>query len=341
MFTLLRKQLPCLETMGNRSYSGTVSQAKPYPQSPHKCGFIAVDSIHQVYFEESGNPLGFPVVYLHGGPGYGCTEYSRRFFDPNFYRIIAFDQRGSYRSKPYAEIANNTTADLVKDIEVIRDHLNISNWLVFGGSWGSLLSLVYAIHYPNHCAGLILLGTLLGKRAEVDWFMKGAGTFFPKQWQQLRNFINPSIHDPQELLKAYHSLLINPDTSIHMPAARALCTYGGSIASINTTSQTIQGNTESDRLLAFARISAHYWVNDFFLSPNFVMQNTSALKMPCTILQGECDFITPPKSSFELSQKLSHAEYVLIPGAGHSSQEPKVLQAIVKATNAMKKLQVK
>ena len=168
--------------------------------------------------------------------------------------------------------------------------------------------------------------------------MKGSGTFFPKQWQNLRDFISPNINEPQELLKAYHSLLVNPDPEIHLPAARSLCFYGGSIASMCKTSETTHGNTADDRVLALARISAHYWINDFFLTPNFVVKNRNALKMPCIILQGQYDFITPPASSFELSQILEDAKYVLISNSGHSSQEPGVLDAILKATDAMKEL---
>ncbi len=337
MASLLKRNLPVMQSQMTRAF--TTQFLSPYPKSPiNRQGFINVSPLHQIYFEESGNPSGFPIVYLHGGPGYGCTEYSRSFFDPKFYRIIAFDQRGSGRSRPYAEIKNNTTNDLVRDIETIRNHLNIPKWLVFGGSWGSLLTLVYAIHYPDNCNGLILLGTQLGKREEINWFMKGAGTFFPKQWQNLRDFISPNINDPQELLKAYHSLLVNPDEAIHLPAARSLCSYGGSIASIYKNSQTTQGNTDNDRVLALARISTHYWTNDFFLNPNFVAENRNVLKMPCIILQGQCDFITPPASSFELSQMLEHAQYVVIPNSGHSSQEPPVLDAILKATDTMKGL---
>ena len=271
MAFLLKKSLPLVQPQMARAFTTQIiSLHTKIPINRH--GFINVSPVHQVYFEESGNPSGFPVVYLHGGPGYGCTEYIRSFFDPKFYRIIAFDQRGSGRSRPYAEIKNNTTDELIRDIEVIRNYLNISKWLVFGGSWGSLLTLVYAIHHPENCHGLILLGTLLGKREEINWFMKDSGIFFPKQWQNLRDFISPNINDPQELLKAYHNLLVDPDPDIHLPAARSLCFYGGSIASLCKTPQTIHGNTDDDRVLALARISTHYWVNDFFLTSKFVLK---------------------------------------------------------------------
>jgi proline iminopeptidase len=317
--------------------SPSIPQPLYPPLSPSAAGMLSVSSRHTLHWEESGNAKGTPVLFLHGGPGHGSSPEARRFFDPSFYRIIQFDQRGSGKSMPYAEIRENTTPHLIQDIETLREHLKVSQWLVFGGSWGGTLGLAYASAHHNYCSGLILRSILLGERWEAEWFIQGSRYFFPQAWKQMRDHLSIHVAHAPDLLNSYYKLLIDKDPKTHLPAAQALCQYDGTMASLHDSRWNIQANTDPQVVLALARISLHYWVNDFFLKPGFILENASVLRhIPTTIIHGQYDMIAPPMSSFKLSQALPHARYVVVPHAGHTARDPGMAHAILQATELFK-----
>jgi proline iminopeptidase len=225
------------------------------PIEPYATGLLRVEAPHVLYWEQSGNPHGTPVAFLHGGPGAGATPTHRRFFDPQHYRIIIFDQRGAGRSTPLGSLADNTTAHLVVDMEALRRHLGIERWVLFGGSWGSTLALAYAEAHPERCLGLVLRGVFLCRRAEVDWFLYGIRTVFPEAWRAFSGFLPES--ERTDLLEAYHRRLTNPDPAVHMPAARAWSTYEGACSTLLPSPDTVAAFGEDRMALGRARIEAH------------------------------------------------------------------------------------
>ena len=235
-----------------------------YPHiNAYKTGMLDVDSIHTLYWEESGNPEGIPVVFFHGGPGAGTVPENRRFFDPSSYRIVLFDQRGSGRSTPLGETRNNTTQLLLADIEVLRQFLGIERWVVFGGSWGSTLALVYAETFPDRCLALLLRGIFLCRQQEVDWFLYGMKAFFPENWASFSGHL--PVSERQDLLHNYHQRLVNPDPAIHMPAALAWSIYEGSCSTLMPNASGISQFFNDRFALGLARMEAHYFVNNSFL----------------------------------------------------------------------------
>ncbi|MCB9063178.1 MAG: prolyl aminopeptidase [Halobacteriovoraceae bacterium] len=306
-----------------------------YPAiEPYNCEFLKVSDIHTVYFEECGNPLGVPVVFLHGGPGGGIQVDYRQYFNPNKYRVILFDQRGCGKSTPFAELRENTTWDLVEDIEKIRKYLKIDKWAVFGGSWGSTLSLTYAITYPDKCLALFLRGIFLLRKKEIDWFyQEGASRIFPDAWEK---YLGPiPIDKRNQLLEAYHEILTGNDEDLKLTAAKAWSVWEGSTSKLIPSSKLIEQNGADDFAIAFARIECHYFKNKgFFEDENFIFQNLDKIRhIPAVIVQGRYDVVCPAETAWELHRQWPEAQFVMIDDAGHSLSEKGIQVAMVKATD--------
>ena len=298
-------------------------------------GFLDLDGHHQMYWELSGNPKGLPVVFLHGGPGAGASPSHRRFFDPDYYKIIIFDQRGSGRSRPFADITDNTTQHLVSDMEFLRQHLEIDEWLVFGGSWGSSLALAYGIMHPDRVLGFILRGLFLCTRRELDWFLYGIKTVFPKEWQEFRDFL--PYEEREEILNSYFNRLINPDVYIHGPAACAWTNFEASCSTLLPNIPRKLGVGSGQMFLALAKIEAHYFKNEFFLSDDYFYKNLNKIKkIPATVIQGRYDMVCPIVTAYELLNDWHEANLVIIPDAGHSAMEPSLRSGLVAATERFK-----
>jgi len=307
-----------------------------FPEIEHReSGMLALDSLHGMYWEESGNPAGIPVVFLHGGPGAGSTPRHRRFFDPRAYRIVVYDQRGAGRSTPHGELRGNTTPALIADMETLRRFLGVDRWLVFGGSWGSTLAIAYAEAHPERCLGLILRGIFLCRRSEIDWFLYGMRNVYPEPWGRFSAVLPPE--ERGELLRNYHRRLVDPDPAVHLPAARAWSVYEGACSTLLPSPETIAYFAGDVVALGLARIEAHYFVNDIFLPQNSLLANASALRsIPGVIVQGRYDMVCPLVTAHELHQAWPEAGYRVIPDAGHSVWEPGILAALVDATERFK-----
>lgn len=302
---------------------------------PYETGFLDLDDVHRMYWEQSGNPRGIPVLFLHGGPGAGASATHRRFFDPRHYRIVVFDQRGCGRSQPFAETRANTTGHLVADIETLRLHLGVRRWLLFGGSWGSTLALAYGRRHPERCLGFILRGVFLGTPAEVDWFLHGMGRFFPEAHRAFQQFL--PANERVDILMAYHRRLMSPDPGIHGPAALAWSRYESACSNlIPRVDETAAGDEVA--ALALARLEAHYFVNGVFLNGDSLLNGIATLgHLPTTIVHGRYDMVCPIATAEALARAWPHAEFVVVPNAGHSALEPGVRAALVRATEAMKR----
>ena len=301
------------------------------PIEPYETGMMGLDSGHQMYWEQSGNPQGIPVVFLHGGPGAGASTSHRRFFDPGRYRIIIFDQRGAGRSRPYASIEDNTTQHLIGDLERLRQFLGVDRWLLFGGSWGSTLALAYGIQHPEHCLGFILRGVFLGRQTELDWFLCGMRTIFPEAWREFSDFAGET--SGEGLIAVYARRLADPDPSVHGPAARAWCRYE-SACSVLRPADSGGGDPAS---LSMARMEVHYFQNGMFLPDDFAFAGMDALSnLPAVIVQGRYDIICPITTADELAGAWSGADYVVVPDAGHSAMEPGIRRALVGAAERFK-----
>ena len=325
-------------------HSENRNKAEFYPAiEPFQSGKLSLDAIHDMYFEQSGNPAGVPVVFLHGGPGSGASPSHRQFFDPAFYRIVIFDQRGAGRSTPLGELRDNSTPHLIDDMETLRNHLGIERWMVFGGSWGSTLALAYAEYHPQRTMALILRGIFLCRPSEIDWFLVGLRHIFPEAWHKFVGHLseNPQAQtangDPNAILKSYHALLTNPDPAIHMPAARIWSMYEGSCSTL-LPNEALVANFGSDRMaLGLSRIEAHYFVNDIFLPPNFLIDNIGKIRhIPTTIIQGRYDAVCPIVSADDLVRVFPEADYHIINDAGHSAFEPGIRAKLVETMEKLK-----
>lgn len=308
-----------------------------YPSiEPNASGMIPLDDLHTMYWEESGNPRGVPAVFLHGGPGGGSSPKHRRFFDPRFYRIVVYDQRGSGRSTPLGEVRNNTTPLLIEDLEHLRARLGISRWLVFGGSWGSTLALAYAQAHPDRCLGLVLRGIFLCRPLEIDWFLGGVRHIFPEHWQALCEFLPP--HERGDLLGSYHRRLTHPDPEIHMPAAHAWSRFEGSCSTLYPDAELVAHFDEDVVALGIARIEAHYFVNRIFLPENALLDRINSIRhLPGIIIQGRYDAVCPILSADDLHRAWPEAEYIIVPDAGHAAWEPGIARELVQATDAFRR----
>lgn len=302
---------------------------------PYSAGMLDLDGRHRMYFEESGNPHGKPVVFLHGGPGAGAAPAHRRFFDPAHYRIIIFDQRGAGRSTPLGEITDNTTPLLIADMETLRGHLGIERWLVFGGSWGSTLAIAYAEAHPQRCTGVILRGIFLCRKSEIDWFLYDLRNLFPEPWQTFSNYIPQS--ERSDLLKAYYRRLTDPDPAVHMSAARAWSRYEGSCSTLLPSPETVAYFGGDVVALGLARIEAHYFMHDIFLPENSLLDNVGKLHgIPGVIVQGRYDAVCPIVTADDLHRAWPEAEYIVVPDAGHAAWEPGICRQLVMAAEKFK-----
>lgn len=307
-----------------------------YPRlHSRRSGQLRVSEIHEIYWEESGNPDGIPVVAIHGGPGGGSSPEMRRFFDPGKYRIILFDQRGCGRSTPHSDLRENTTWDLIEDMETLREMLGVKKWLVFGGSWGSTLSLAYAVTHPGRVLGLVLRGIFLVSRAEIQWFYQsGASRLFPDAFDR---YVAPIPEDERDdLLMAFHRRLTGEDRQTRVEAARAWARWEGETLSIKGPTTTPARFNEDDFVDAFARIECHYFVNrGFFEHDGWLLEECGKQlkKIPGVIVHGRYDVVTPLSTAWALSKAWPKADLHIIPDAGHSSMEPGIVDRLIQATD--------
>ena len=302
------------------------------PIQPYSTGFLAVDDIHTLYWEQSGNPEGVPVLTLHGGPGGGASGVHRRFFDPSHYRIIIFDQRGSGRSQPLGELENNTPEHLINDIETLRKHLKIPSWHIVGESWGSTLGLSYASRYPGRCLSLILRGIFLLEQEEIDWFLHGMRTIFPEYWEK---FVAPIPEDERDdLLRAYYKRLTSKDREEQIRASVEWAKYENACSTLLPQGERFVNKEEQEQARALARIEAHYFLKHVVAPENSLLKQTRTLKkIPGTIIQGRYDIICPIKTANELRKAWPEADYIIVPDGGHSALDPSIRTRLIQATD--------
>lgn len=309
-----------------------------YPAiKPYVTHSIPVEGPHILHVEECGNPEGLPVLFVHGGPGAGYEPWHRCFFDPEAWRIILFDQRGAGRSRPHAELVGNTTQALVEDMEVIRQRLNVKQWLLFGGSWGATLSLVYAETHPEKVLGMILRGIFLCRAKEIDWFYQyGASRIYPDLWEDFTSLIPESEQD--DLLAAYYQRLTGEDEVQRMAAAKAWAIWEGRTANLKPKKSVVEHFSDPFTALSLARIEAHYFMNNAFLEKNQILRDAPKLNaIPGIIVQGRYDMICPMESAWDLYQTWTMAELHIISDAGHSASEAGMVDALIKANRKMLK----
>lgn len=308
------------------------------PIEPYDSGMMAVSPVHTIYYEQCGNPDGKPVVFLHGGPGGGLVSLYRRFFDPMAYRIVLFEQRGSGRSTPHANLEDNTTWHLVEDIETLREHLSIESWQVFGGSWGSTLALAYAQTHPDRVRELVLRGIFLCRPKEIRWFyQEGASAIYPDVWEEyVRNIPEEERSD---FLGAYHRRLTSENETVRLEAARAWSIWEGSTSKLFPDAALIEDFGDPQFAIAFARIECHYFMhNAFFDTDNYLIENIEKIRhIPAVIVQGRYDVVCPMMSAWELHRAWPEAELHITPDAGHSATEPGNISALVEATDRFRK----
>ncbi len=305
------------------------------PIEPYQTGQLGVGGPHVIYWEVSGNPDGIPVVFLHGGPGAGASPAHRRFFDPSAYRVVIFDQRGAGRSSPLGELTDNTTGQLIEDMERLRCHLDIDRWVLFGGSWGSTLALAYAQQHPKTCLAMVLRGIFLCQQAEIDWFLYGMGRFFPEAARAFREFLPND--EQSDLLDGYYRRLIDQDPKVHGPAARAWSLYEGSCSTLLPNPEMVRTFAEDRAALGLARIEAHYFRHRAFLDEGQLLRGLDAIaEVPATIVQGRYDVICPPHTAEQLATAWPQADLIMVPDAGHSAMEPNLRAALLAATERLK-----
>ncbi|GGD43417.1 prolyl aminopeptidase [Pseudoxanthomonas indica] len=307
-----------------------------YPDiEPYQHGTLKVDDRHTLYYEQCGNPDGKPVVLLHGGPGGGCSPKMRRFHDPAKYRIILFDQRGSGRSTPHADLVDNTTWDLVEDIERLRLHLGVDRWQVFGGSWGSTLALAYAQKHPRQVSELVLRGIFMLRRWELEWFyQEGASRLFPDAWE---HYLRPiPLVERHDLISAYHRRLTSADAATRLAAARAWSVWEGATSFLHVDADFVSGHEDAEFALAFARIENHYFVNGgFFEVEDQLLRDADRIAdIPGVIVHGRYDVVCPVANAWELHKAWPKGQLVITPASGHSAFELENIDALIKATDA-------
>lgn len=311
-----------------------------YPAiEPSNKGMLKVSDIHTLYWEECGNPQGKPVVFLHGGPGGGVAPDHRRFFDPKAYRIILFDQRGSGRSTPCAELRENSTWDLVKDIETVREMLKIDKWVVFGGSWGSTLALTYAITHPERVKALVLRGIFLCRPSEIKWFyQEGASNIFPDVWDE---YLKPiPQNERHDLVAAYYKRLTHENADVRLEAAKAWSKWEAATSRLIVDPKAVDEFDDPEYALSFARIECHYFTNNaFFKTNNWILENVDKIRhIPGVIVQGRYDVVCPATSAWELHKAWPEAKFTIIPDSGHAAAEPGTRSALIEATDSFKNL---
>lgn len=306
-----------------------------YPEiAPFKTEFLKVSEIHTLHVEQCGNPEGRAVLFLHGGPGGGISSDHRRFFDPAHYRIVLFDQRGAGLSTPAAELRENSTWDLVGDIEKIRTHLSIRDWIIFGGSWGSTLALAYAETHPDRVKGLILRGIFLCRPSEIKWFYQfGASEIFPDVWETYRDHIPPA--ERHDFVSAYYRRLTHPEADVRLAAAKVWSKWEAATSRLMVDLQAIEEFDDPTFALQFARIECHYFMNNsFFKGDNHLIENISAIRhIPAVIVQGRYDVVCPARSAWDLHRAWPEAELHIVADAGHAAGEPGIRSKLVEMTD--------
>lgn len=306
-----------------------------YPAiKPYRSGHLQVSDLHEIYYEECGNPKGKPAVFVHGGPGAGCDNRARCFFDPEAYRIILFDQRGCGRSRPHASLVDNTTWHLVEDMERLRQHLGIQRWLVFGGSWGSTLALTYSQTHPQRVSELVLRGIFMLTQFELDWFyQQGASALFPDHWENYLAAIPPA--ERSELIRAFYKRLTSDDRKTRVAAARAWSVWEAATSYLRIDEENIQKWNEEDFAVAVARIECHYFVNKGFLeAEDQLLRNVSRIRhIPAVIVQGRYDVVCPMQTAWALHRAWPEAEFNIVADAGHSAFEVGNTHALISATD--------
>jgi proline iminopeptidase len=316
---------------------GLLERRDVYPPiEPYATGTLPVDAIHRLYYEECGNRAGLPVLFVHGGPGAGCEAWHRRLFDPAAYRIILYDQRGSGRSTPHGELRDNTTAHLVADIEALRSHLGVERWLVFGGSWGSTLALVYAQAHPRRVTGLVLRGIFLCRPPDIQWFyQEGASAIYPDAWEA---YLAPIPEAERgDLVSAYYRRLTADDPEERLAAARAWSVWEGATSKLFPSEGLVATFAEERFALALARIECHYFLHDAFLAPDQILRDLARIRaIPAVIVQGRYDMPCPATQACALHRAWPEAELRLLPDAGHSATEPAITDALIRATDALR-----
>jgi proline iminopeptidase len=306
------------------------------PIEPFRTGFLRVSDVHEIYFEESGNPDGKPAVFLHGGPGGGTDPKMRTFFNPQVYRIVLFDQRGCGKSRPHANLVDNTTWHLVADMERLREHLGITRWQVFGGSWGSTLALAYAQTHPDRVTELVLRGIFLLRKWEIDWFYQrpdGAGALYPDLWEQYVATIPAA--ERSDMVRAYYRRLTSDDQQVMRQAAKTWSIWEGATSFLRLNPDYVARFQEDDYAAAFARIECHYFINNgFFATNNQLLENVGHIrKIPTVIVQGRYDVVCPMKSAWDLHCAWPEADLRIVPDAGHSAFEPGNIHELITATD--------
>lgn len=311
-----------------------------YPEiEPHQQGYLKVSSVHEIYYEQSGNPDGTPVVFVHGGPGGGTEPFQRRFFDPAAYRIVLFDQRGAGKSRPAASLEDNTTWHLVSDMERLREELGIERWVVFGGSWGSTLGLAYAETHPERVRGLILRGIFLVRPKEIAWFyQEGASFIYPDAWEAYLEPIPPE--ERGDLVSAYYRRLTSPDATVRARAARAWSVWEGSTSKLRPDPKLIARFGGDAFAETFARIECHYFAHGSFLRrPDQLLDDVERIRhIPGVIVQGRYDVVCPMVSAWDLHHHWPEAEFHVVPDAGHSAMESGTVDRLVQATDRFRAL---
>jgi proline iminopeptidase len=306
-------------------------------RTPYSSAFLPVGNGHEIYWEQSGNPDGVPVLLLHGGPGGGTSPVQRRFFDPNHYRIILFDQRGAGRSSPFGSVEHNSRELLIGDIEQLRKHLSVGQWHVFGGSWGSTLALSYAARHPERCLGLILSGIFLMEREEIDWFFYGIKSFFPEAWEQFAGHIPAS--ERGNLLDAYYKRLFSSNSEAATEAAIHWCLYESACASLIPNYETITTPQQKSAVLSIARIECHYFKHEVIAPEDSLLKQVDRFRaIPAVIVNGRYDMLCPIRTANRLHLAWPEADYVVVPDGGHSEQDPAIRSRLIEATENAKTL---
>ena len=300
----------------------------------HTVEMLQVSDLHSIGWERSGNPDGIPVMVIHGGPGGGSQPSYRRYFNPEKFDIIQFDQRGCGRSTPYAELVDNDTHASVRDIEAIREHLGIETWHVFGGSWGSTLSLIYAQNHPQRVLSLILRGIFMCRKSELHWFyQEGASHVFPDAFEPYRDHIPPE--EQAALIPAYYKRLTSEDVEVRRAAAREWTRWEMATSRLFPDLEYLEKAEDLDFAVAFARIECHYFINEIFVENAHILNNVDKiLEIPCKIVQGRYDMVCPTISAWELHKALPYSELVIVPDAGHSMGETSIARELIRFTDS-------